>query len=1072
MLSSLRFSPANPARRSLGWVFLLLMALPWLAQAQCPPGDVSLSTQDEVNAFPPGCTNLTRELVITGENITNLNGLKNLQTVGRLQIADNPRLTSIAALTALTSVGETVAIFNNAVLTSLNGLNQLQTVGRGTVLIADNPRLTSIAALTALTSVGDDVDIDNNAVLTSLQGLNKLQTVGGTLLIADNLRLTSIAALTALTSVGDDVDIDNNAVLTSLQGLNQLQTVNRSLRIANNPQLTSIAALTALTSVGDNAVINNNAVLPSLDGLNKLQTVGRTLLIERNSRLTSIAALTALTTVSSDLEINNNAVLPSLDGLNQLQTVNRILQIQANPQLAVCALSSICQLVATKNSLDIAIAGNAPGCSSVEQVQANCLSITTQPAAGATVCAGSSVTATVTASGSGITYRWYRGSQPVSNQTTATLSLTNVQAGDAGAYVVVVSNSVSSLTSTAFSLTVNLSPVPFTVTGGGSYCAGGTGAAVGLSGSQTGATYQLLRAGNPAGNPVAGTGNALSFGNQTTLGTYTVRATTTSTPCAQTMNGEATVTTTAQPSVSLSNDGPLTCAKPQVTLTASSATSGTFVFGGPGLSQSATANTATVSQEGLYSVTLTAAGGCSASAATTVASNTTVAAPTLQASATPTTNQPISVTASGCQGTVNWRPQGGTGQANGAVYTFSQPGNYTLSATCSVGNCSSAPADPLSLSIRPGGLAITSVSMVSCQLFDAAKGEYQVRFTPQYSGSNGQPITFAVVNELAPTTQPAPYQLRLYADNPTITLVANQPANNQARFAYEWLASCRSGGQANQPPTTSGIPNQTLLQDQPYQLALTDYFADPDAQPLTFSASGLPPGLSLSGSLISGRPSATGVSQVNITALDPGGLQVSTRFSLTVTPRPTTPTGFTITGVSLVSCEGAGPNRRQLRFTPQYAGTDNAPISFWVVNELSPTTDAGPYTLLLYTDNPAITLSAQQGSAQASFRYDWLQACAGGARVGAEPGSGLQVRVLGNPASGSQVSVEVRGAQGQPLRVQLTDAAGRAVSERLMERAGAVERQTLSLGNQPTGILLLRVSTPTQSQTLKLLKAE
>ena len=80
--------------------------------------------------------------------------------------------------------------------------------------------------------------------------------------------------------------------------------------------------------------------------------------------------------------------------------------------------------------------------------------------------------------------------------------------------------------------------------------------------------------------------------------------------------------------------------------------------------------------------------------------------------------------------------------------------------------------------------------------------------------------------------------------------------------------------------------------------------------------------------------------------------------------------------------------------------------------------------------------------------------------------------VLGNPVAGETVSVEVRGAEGQSLRLQLTDERGHLVSEQSIGRAGEVDRQTLSLGQIPAGVLLLRVSTSTQSQTLKLIKAE
>ncbi|MFD2574557.1 putative Ig domain-containing protein [Spirosoma soli] len=340
----------------------------------------------------------------------------------------------------------------------------------------------------------------------------------------------------------------------------------------------------------------------------------------------------------------------------------------------------------------------------------------------------------------------------------------------------------------------------------------------------------------------------------------------------------------------------------------------------------------------------------------TVQSFTSLDAPSLIPSVT-TSNQPISVTATGC--TVNWTLLGGTGQANGVLYTLTEPGNYTLSASCTVGGCTSLPSAGLSLQILSGGFAITGVNMVNCQLFDEAKQGYQVRFTPQYSGATTSPISFSVVKELLPTTDVAPYSLKLYTDNPTITLVATQSGAGEARFVYNWWASCQTGSTLNRPPTSSGIANQPLLQGQPYQLNLASYFSDPDGQALTFSATGLPAGLSLSNSLISGSPSTTGVSTVSSTALDPGGLSATASFELTVNPVPTTPSGFTIVGVSTVECETVSAGLQRLTFTPQYAGLDGSPVSFSVVNEKLPTTESGPYSLNLYTDNPRIILSAR-----------------------------------------------------------------------------------------------------------------
>ncbi|QKZ12734.1 cellulose binding domain-containing protein [Spirosoma sp. KUDC1026] len=88
-----------------------------------------------------------------------------------------------------------------------------------------------------------------------------------------------------------------------------------------------------------------------------------------------------------------------------------------------------------------------------------------------------------------------------------------------------------------------------------------------------------------------------------------------------------------------------------------------------------------------------------------------------------------------------------------------------------------------------------------------------------------------------------------------------------------------------------------------------------------------------------------------------------------------------------------------------------------------------------------------------------------------EAGSALSVRVLGNPIQSDQVSFEVTGAEGQALQLQLLTPQGRVVSEQHVPSAEATGRPQLSVAGQAGGMLLLQVSTPTQSQTVKVLKA-
>jgi multisubunit Na+/H+ antiporter MnhB subunit/Na+-transporting NADH:ubiquinone oxidoreductase subunit NqrE len=71
----------------------------------------------------------------------------------------------------------------------------------------------------------------------------------------------------------------------------------------------------------------------------------------------------------------------------------------------------------------------------------------------------SNATFSVTAAGvAPLTYQWYFNSAPVANATNATLTLNNVQSGNAGTYCVIVSNNVGLLTSSNAVLTVLLPP--------------------------------------------------------------------------------------------------------------------------------------------------------------------------------------------------------------------------------------------------------------------------------------------------------------------------------------------------------------------------------------------------------------------------------------------------------------------------------------------------------------------------------------------------------------------------------------------------------------------------------------
>jgi len=114
-------------------------------------------------------------------------------------------------------------------------------------------------------------------------------------------------------------------------------------------------------------------------------------------------------------------------------------------------------------------------------------------------------------------------------------------------------NGCTALVAANYPVTVNALPTAYNVTGGGTYCIVGSGLAVGLSNSQTGVNYQLQLGGQNTGSPVSGTDSAITFGNITAAGTYTVVATNVSTLAIANMTGSASISVNPLPIVSLTS---------------------------------------------------------------------------------------------------------------------------------------------------------------------------------------------------------------------------------------------------------------------------------------------------------------------------------------------------------------------------------------------------------------------------------------------------------------------------------------------------------------------------------------
>ncbi|WP_191860451.1 T9SS type A sorting domain-containing protein [Hanstruepera ponticola] len=254
-------------------LLLLFFLLPFFAFSQCPP-DGTFSSQAEIDAFAteyPDCAVLESSLVISGDDITSLNGLEQIGQVSRLIIQDNP------------------------LLLNLDGLNQNLIINSffGELTIQNNPVLTNINALEFVTDGEDivegEVDISDNPMLNDLYGFP--------------LNLDAINQLI----------IDNNDSLTNLEGLGGISGI-QSLFIQNNDSLLNLIGLEeGFHAV--NLIINNNLSLQSLDGL-IYPTYITQIAIENNQSLTNVSALNAILanySIDHHISILNNPNLAICD---------------------------------------------------------------------------------------------------------------------------------------------------------------------------------------------------------------------------------------------------------------------------------------------------------------------------------------------------------------------------------------------------------------------------------------------------------------------------------------------------------------------------------------------------------------------------------------------------------------------------------------------------------------------------------------------------------------------------------------------------------------------------------------
>ena len=165
-------------------------------QKGCLRDGVTFNTQAQIDNFlinNPYCDWIEGYVRISGNDITNLNGLENINLIaGRLTIEGNPSLASLKGLDNLQEAGGYygLVISNNSALTDLSALNNL-TDARYVLFIINNDVLTSLYGLNNLSSVREYINISDNDALIDLSDMESLSPYYHSLRIYNNSSLSS-----------------------------------------------------------------------------------------------------------------------------------------------------------------------------------------------------------------------------------------------------------------------------------------------------------------------------------------------------------------------------------------------------------------------------------------------------------------------------------------------------------------------------------------------------------------------------------------------------------------------------------------------------------------------------------------------------------------------------------------------------------------------------------------------------------------------------------------------------------------------------------------------------------------
>jgi hypothetical protein len=363
--------------------------------AQCPDEDLLITTQSQLDSFKimyPDCDSLDAKLEIREKNlynIENLSGLSKLKYIRELKLSTLWGLNDLSGLENLQGV-EKLEIFRCIALESVEAIQGLS-IGntlrldvldnlKETVdfVVSDSMQLISINNTGQFPLFLDEISNLNYVERLDLGG--KLEGTGLSVLKKVD-KVGIFGPINGFKNVNDIFKLIPNTdfILDELwvSGVDSFSTIGIDTRMKIHQFKFNSVKYLNFSGIGEfeNSIGSldvSGSTLVNQDSLKNLQ-VDNTLSFNRINDMEILPALKSGSSIQRVTLINMENLV-DISAMNEFSSIESV-WFRNNPKLEVCHYETVCRVLRI-DSLFASIQNNAPGCNSLEEVEAQCVTST------------------------------------------------------------------------------------------------------------------------------------------------------------------------------------------------------------------------------------------------------------------------------------------------------------------------------------------------------------------------------------------------------------------------------------------------------------------------------------------------------------------------------------------------------------------------------------------------------------------------------------------------------------------------------------------------------------------------